>query len=73
MNRYLKAVIPLTCWLCMSDQTGLVAVNTSQYMRESSLSARLLEVTLENEDETRISNINFQNTDMRFSDLSQAY
>ncbi|MDC1480542.1 hypothetical protein N8214_14090 [Pseudomonadales bacterium] len=57
----------------MSVQTGLVAVNTSQYMRESSLSARLLEVTLENEDETRISNINFQNTDMRFSDLSQAY
>tara|TARA_B100000497_G_C7593394_1_gene356773 strand:- start:403 stop:840 length:438 start_codon:yes stop_codon:yes gene_type:complete len=73
LNRYLKAVIALTCWLCMSAQAGLVEVNTSQYMRESSPSARTLEVTLENEDEIRISNINFQNADMRFSYLSQAY
>jgi len=58
----------------MSAQAGLVEVNTSQYIRESgSPSAQTSEVTLENEGEIRISNINLQDADFELSGATQIY
>lgn len=53
---------------------GLVEVNTSQYIRESgSPYAQSLEVTLENDGEIRISNINLQDADVELAASTQIY
>jgi hypothetical protein len=60
--------------LTTSAIAGLVEINSSQYIRESgSPSPQTLEVSLENEGEIRVSNINLQDADFELSDSTQIY
>ena len=72
MTKLLVALI--SALLTTSAIAGLVEINSSQYIRESgSPSAQTLEVTLENDGEIRISNINLQDADFELSGSTQIY
>ena len=72
MTKLLVALI--SALLTTSAIAGLVEINSSQYIRESgSPSPQTLEVSLENEGEIRVSNINLQDADSELSDSTQIY
>jgi hypothetical protein len=72
MIRFLVGLFAAT--LTAVSFAGLVEVNTSQYIRESgSPYAQSLEVTLENDGEIRISNINLQDADVELAASTQIY
>ena len=72
MIRFLVGLFAAT--LTAVSFAGLVEVNTSQYIRESgSPYAQSLEVTMENDGEIRISNINLQDADVELAASTQIY
>ena len=72
MVRFLVGIFAVT--FTTASLAGLVEVNTSQYIRESgSPYAQSLEVTLENDGEIRISNINLQDADVELAASTQIY